>query len=259
MSVPTGFARIGVDANIILSAKGSITVKTARTQYAKYEYNFSSNSWDLVKQNGNSSRNGTEKSLDLKGEAKFGINVTITAAVFELVRVLQAEFEAGVKATAVKSFESDPDSVPCAVVQVGLYADTNVYLGAWAEFGKEKKSDAGTSSGALTIGSKVSIFSRSYSNKDLTGRDPLLFHISLKYGCHMADNCPYGDRVTVEFETHTSQLIDPVLVYKNAPIPSRPVRPPRSTTTSPGAGVSRRTSSRFTAPTTAPISIRLAA
>ena len=43
------------------------------------------------------------------------------------------------------------------------------------------------------------------------------------------------------------------------PQPSRPVRPPSSTTTSPGAGVSRRTFSAGAAPTTAPISIRLAA
>ncbi len=43
------------------------------------------------------------------------------------------------------------------------------------------------------------------------------------------------------------------------PMPSRPVRPPRSTTTSPGAGVSRRTSLAGVAPTTAPISMRLAA
>ena len=43
------------------------------------------------------------------------------------------------------------------------------------------------------------------------------------------------------------------------PMPSRPVRPPRSTTTSPGAGVSRRTWSAGVAPTTAPISMRLAA
>ncbi len=43
------------------------------------------------------------------------------------------------------------------------------------------------------------------------------------------------------------------------PMPSRPVRPPRSTITSPGAGVSRRTWSAGVAPTTAPISMRLAA
>ena len=42
------------------------------------------------------------------------------------------------------------------------------------------------------------------------------------------------------------------------PIPSRPVRPPSMSTTSPGAGRSRRTCEAFTAPTTAPISIRLA-
>ena len=43
------------------------------------------------------------------------------------------------------------------------------------------------------------------------------------------------------------------------PMPSRPVRPPSSTTTSPGAGVSRRTWSAGVAPTTAPISMRFAA
>ncbi len=42
------------------------------------------------------------------------------------------------------------------------------------------------------------------------------------------------------------------------PTPSRPVRPPRSSTTSPGAGLSRRTFSAFTAPTTAPTSSLLA-
>ena len=42
------------------------------------------------------------------------------------------------------------------------------------------------------------------------------------------------------------------------PMPSRPVRPPTSTTTSPGTGSSRRTWARGTAPTTAPISMRLA-
>jgi hypothetical protein len=43
------------------------------------------------------------------------------------------------------------------------------------------------------------------------------------------------------------------------PQPSRPVRPPRSITASPGTGVSRRTFFAGTAPTTAPISMRLAA
>ena len=43
------------------------------------------------------------------------------------------------------------------------------------------------------------------------------------------------------------------------PQPSRPVRPPSSTMTSPGAGTSRRTFFAGAAPTTAPISIRLAA
>ena len=42
------------------------------------------------------------------------------------------------------------------------------------------------------------------------------------------------------------------------PTPSRPVRPPPSTMTSPGAGTSRRTQSRGPAATTAPISMRLA-
>ena len=42
------------------------------------------------------------------------------------------------------------------------------------------------------------------------------------------------------------------------PMPSRPVRPPRSTMTSPGAGFSRRTWSAGVAATTAPISMRLA-
>ncbi|MPN46589.1 hypothetical protein SDC9_194180 [bioreactor metagenome] len=42
------------------------------------------------------------------------------------------------------------------------------------------------------------------------------------------------------------------------PQPSRPVLPPSSSTTSPGAGVSRRTFAAGTAPITAPISIRLA-
>ena len=42
------------------------------------------------------------------------------------------------------------------------------------------------------------------------------------------------------------------------PQPSRPVRPPKRTTTSPGCGTSRRTFLAGTAPTTAPISIRLA-
>ncbi len=42
------------------------------------------------------------------------------------------------------------------------------------------------------------------------------------------------------------------------PMPSRPVRPPSSRITSPAAGASRRTSSALTAPTTAPISRRLA-
>ena len=42
------------------------------------------------------------------------------------------------------------------------------------------------------------------------------------------------------------------------PIPSRPVRPPRSTTRSPSLGRSRTTASRGAAPITAPTSIRLA-
>ena len=42
------------------------------------------------------------------------------------------------------------------------------------------------------------------------------------------------------------------------PIPSRPVRPPNSSMTSPAAGDSRRTFSALTAPTTAPTSRRLA-
>lgn len=42
------------------------------------------------------------------------------------------------------------------------------------------------------------------------------------------------------------------------PQPSRPVRPPRRITTSPGAGCSRRTFSSGTAPSTAPISMRFA-
>ena len=42
------------------------------------------------------------------------------------------------------------------------------------------------------------------------------------------------------------------------PMPSRPVRPPSSTTTSPASGVSRRTWSAGVAATTAPISMRLA-
>ena len=50
-------------------------------------------------------------------------------------------------------------------------------------------------------------------------------------------------------------LLEPVA----PPQPSRPVRPPRSSTTSPGWGVSRRTFSAGAAPMTAPISMRLAA
>ncbi len=42
------------------------------------------------------------------------------------------------------------------------------------------------------------------------------------------------------------------------PMPSRPVRPPTRMITSPGAGSSRRTWAWGTAPTTAPISMRLA-
>ena len=49
-------------------------------------------------------------------------------------------------------------------------------------------------------------------------------------------------------------LEDPVA----PPQPSRPVRPPSRITTSPGMGCSRRTFASGTAPTTAPISIRLA-
>ena len=42
------------------------------------------------------------------------------------------------------------------------------------------------------------------------------------------------------------------------PQPSRPVRPPTKTTTSPGSGVWRTTSACGTAPMTAPISMRFA-
>ena len=49
-------------------------------------------------------------------------------------------------------------------------------------------------------------------------------------------------------------LLDPVA----PPMPSRPVAPPSSTTTSPGAGASRRTLALGAAPITAPISMRLA-
>ncbi len=49
-------------------------------------------------------------------------------------------------------------------------------------------------------------------------------------------------------------LLEPVA----PPMPSRPVRPPSSTTISPGRGCSRRTFAAGAAPTTAPISSRLA-
>ena len=59
----------------------------------------------------------------------------------------------------------------------------------------------------------------------------------------------------VSRECAVCDLLEPVA----PPQPSRPVRPPSSTTQSPGAGVSRRTFSAGAAPTTAPISMRLAA
>ncbi|MPN57019.1 hypothetical protein SDC9_204713 [bioreactor metagenome] len=43
------------------------------------------------------------------------------------------------------------------------------------------------------------------------------------------------------------------------PMPSRPVRPPSNTITSPGSGTSRRTLAAGVAPSTAPISMRFAA
>ena len=65
--------------------------------------------------------------------------------------------------------------------------------------------------------------------------------------------CTSAPQVSIEFVL--CDLEDPVA----PPQPSRPVRPPRRMTTSPGAGVSRRTFFSGTAPTTAPISMRFAA
>ena len=64
--------------------------------------------------------------------------------------------------------------------------------------------------------------------------------------------CTSAPQVSMEAEVWA--LEEPVA----PPQPSRPVRPPSSTTISPGAGTSRTTFSLGEAPTTAPISSRLA-
>ncbi|MBQ9951707.1 MAG: leucine-rich repeat protein [Clostridia bacterium] len=202
------------------SVSGSVTAGVSSVSTTREHYDFDKEEWVVDYENGNASRNKDDYSVSTSISGKISISLSGTIAVFELVKVLEMKVEVGVKISAGRTVAtSDENAELCLEIIFAAYIKLTLTAGAWAS----AKLPWQQAEGTMTIGLKKTVLSKEYSHHELFGEEGVILHISnLEPPVHLKENCPYKDRYEVKFDTRTSQLINPVLVIKEQPVPDLP-------------------------------------
>ncbi len=216
----TGLFTIGIDLKAGL--KADVTGTFSATYATTTERRYADGEWTVLEDNGNVSQKDWKTEISFAFNGKFYIKVTGTIALARIVKVFEASAELALKAKVEKEFTDDPNDAPCITLEIGPEITLEAYAGLFVE--STYKDDEGGYN-KLTLGAKAKVFGKTIPTE-------VLIHNTCKIHywpgdvpgvgdvrVHLEDMCPFSDRVTVVFETRTSQLVEERKVFRGKPIP----------------------------------------
>ena len=224
MLFTNGIVGLKVNPSFVASLSGSISTSYTHTSVTDKIYDFASQKWVVRKDNGNGSQDKDALSITGTVSGKVGVKLAITVNFFCLINAAEVDVEGGVKISLSATLSTDPNAVPCYIATLDIYCSLDVYVGAWVGGGQSN----GNGKNSVSIGAKFNILSREFLLSEWMQKDPLKMHIiPLEYRneqpdylwVHIPDRCPFGDRLTVKFDTMTSQQLQPIKVFQGKPVP----------------------------------------
>jgi len=199
------FIEIDVCACISLSGEIEITYKDYTIQSAKY--NFETAEWEFETPVSSASSRRESFSMTMRVEGKAYIEMEVFFGVFEIINVFSVDIEMGAKITVAASYIESEETTSlsrCLDLDLGLYCDISIYIGAWIEVEGE--------SFEISLGGKFKILENN-------PWEMLLWRVhicpdSLENFLHFEEDCPFADSYKVTFETRTGETFAPIYVKK---------------------------------------------